>query len=97
MHISGITHPKRRTIGHPNGQVRKDSKQSIRHWRFEGQVMRYLMDSQEQILVRRRTDNVRRQEERPRQDRCITQEVGTGDLERDDAEDDVFGEWFGTA
>jgi hypothetical protein len=54
--------------------------------------MAYLVNRQEQILVRRGAHNVCRQEELPRQERRISKEVGTESLEGDDEEDDIFRE-----
>lgn len=59
------THPERRTVWYSNRQIRNYSEYSVCERRFEGEVMRYLVDSQEEVLVRCRTDNVRRQEKRP--------------------------------
>jgi hypothetical protein len=59
------THPERSTVWNPNWQIRKDSKDPIHSARLECQIMGNLMDSQEQILIRRSSDYVRCEEEGP--------------------------------
>lgn len=58
--------------------------------------MRDLVDGQEQVLVGCRSDQVGRGQEPPGQDGGVAEEVGAADLERDDAEDNIFCEGFGS-
>ena len=73
-----------------NGQVCKDCDQAVGRRVAEGEVVRDLVNCEEQVLVRCRTDNVRREEERPREDRCVPKEVGCRNLYRNNKEDHVF-------
>lgn len=59
--------------------------------------MRNLVDSQEQVLVAGSPDHIRGGEEAPGEHGALAEEKGTGDLEEDDAQNDIFGERFGTA
>lgn len=59
--------------------------------------MRYFVDSEEQILVRRCTDNVCGEKEGPRKDWRVSKKVGAENLDGHDKEDDVFGEGLGAA
>lgn len=90
-------HPKRSTIRQPNRQIGKDGKQPVRQRRPECQVMRDLMDREEEVLVRRCANNIRGHQEPPIQHRRVAQEIGTQDLQGDDAQDNIFREWFGAA
>lgn len=56
-----------------------------------------LVNRQKQILVRRGTDDVRCEEERPGDRMRVAEQVRAGDLERDDEENDPFRQWFWTA
>lgn len=55
------------------------------------------MDSQEEVLVGGSSDHVCCSEELPVKHGRIAEKVCTGELERDDAENDIFGERFRTA
>lgn len=59
--------------------------------------MRDLMDGEENVLVCRGSDNVGGKEEGPGQDGRVAEEVGAGYLQRNDAGDDILGQWLGTA
>lgn len=52
------------------------------------------MDGEEEILVRRGTDNVCGQEEFPGEEGSVPESVGAEDLQSDDEENDVFGQWL---
>jgi len=56
-----------------------------------------LVNSEEEVLVRRCADYVGCEEEGPGEWRCVAERVGAGDLESDDGEDEVFGQRFGAA
>lgn len=60
-----VAYPEGRRVRNANGQVGKDSQHAVRKRRFEGQVVRNLMNGQEEVLVRRRANNVRCQEGLP--------------------------------
>lgn len=59
--------------------------------------MGYLMNSQKEILICRGPNHVRSDQKLPRKNRGITKQVRTGNLEGDDGENKVFGQWFGAA
>jgi len=52
------------------------------------------MNREEKVLVRRRADHVRGHQEPPGQHRRVAQEVGTQDLQQNDAQYDIFRERF---
>jgi hypothetical protein len=74
------TYPERSTVWQSDREIGEDSKQAIRQWRAERQVMGNLVDSQEQILVGGGSDHVCCSQELPIEDRSITEEVCAGDL-----------------
>lgn len=59
--------------------------------------MGYLVDGQEQILVGSGPKHVGHRPEFQRPERCASQEVGEDNLERHNAEDDIFGQGLGAA
>lgn len=93
----GRAYPERRAVRHANGQVRKDREQPVGQRRPESQVVRDLVDGQEEILVRCRANNVSHRPELPRPEFRVAQEVGAGDLYGDDEGDDVLGQGLGAA
>ena len=52
------TYPERSAVWDANGQVRKDGEQAVGQRRAEGQVVGDLVDCEEEVLVRRRAENV---------------------------------------
>lgn len=54
--------------------------------------MRYLVYGKEQVLVRRRAENVGEEPELPREERRVPQHMSQVNLENDDAGDNVFGQ-----
>lgn len=64
--VKDQTYPERSRVGNSNGQIGKDSKHAVRKWRLEGQVMRDLMNSQEEVLVGGCANDVGRQKRLPR-------------------------------
>ena len=61
-------------------EVRDDGKEPVRERRFEREVVRDLMDSEEEVLICRRADDVGRQEEREGEDGRVAEEGGAEDL-----------------
>ena len=95
--VGQVVWAERGAVGDANGQVGKNSDDTVGQRRAKGQVVRDLMDSEEQVLVRRSADDVGCQEEAPRPDGCVAKEVGAGDLDGHDEEDKPFGERLGAA
>lgn len=91
------TYPERSRVGNPNRQVGKDSKHAVRKWRLEGQVVRDLMNSQEEVLVGGCANDVGRQKRLPRPEGRVAQSVGAEELQADNAEDDEEGQGLGAA
>lgn len=56
-----------------------------------------LVDGKEKVLVGGGADNVGEHPELPGEERVVAEDVCAGNLERDDANDDVFCQWFGAA
>lgn len=56
---------KSSTIRDPNWQIGKYGKESVDEGRLESQVMRDLVNGQEQVLIRRRPDHVRSDQKGP--------------------------------
>lgn len=59
--------------------------------------MRDLMDGKEEVLVGGGSDQIRGCNKAPGQHRGVAEQVRAAYLERDDAQDDIFGYRFGTA
>jgi hypothetical protein len=59
--------------------------------------MRYLVDSEEEVLVRSCADHVGGSQEWPGEDWCIPQQISACDLQRYHGKDDIFRQGFGTA
>ena len=70
------THPKARTIRNPNRQIRHNRQRPIHPGRPKRQIMRYLMNSQEQILIRSSAHNIRRSPELPAKEGRVAEQVG---------------------
>lgn len=90
-------YPKRSAVRHANGQIRKDGDESVGQRRAESQVVRDLVDGQEEVLVGGRADDVAQGPELPRPEGRVPQDVGAGELQGDDEGDDVLGQWLGPA
>ena len=88
---------KSRAVRHGDGQIGDNGQQPIRRRRLEGQVVRDLVDGEEQVLVRGGADHVRGEQEGRREDRRVAQEDGAEDLQGDDAEHEVLGQRLGAA
>lgn len=82
--------PEGGAVRDTNWQVCKDCDQTVGRRVAEGEVMRNLMNCEEQVLISCRTDNVGREEERPRDDRRVPEEIGCRNLYRNNKEDHVF-------
>jgi len=80
-----------------NGQVCEDGEDAIGQRRAEGQVVGYLVDGKEEVLVGCRADDVCCEEEGPGQHGRVAEEEGAEDLYRHDEQDDIFGERLGAA
>jgi hypothetical protein len=59
--------------------------------------MRYFMDSEEEVLIRRCTDHICRQEKPPGEHGSIAEKVCAAYLQRNDTEDHIFRQWLGSA
>lgn len=79
--LQAITYPERSTVGQPNWQIGEYGQQAIGHRGPEGQVVRDLMDGQEQVLVRRCTNYICRREEFPGQHGRVTEQICAADLQ----------------
>lgn len=60
-----VVGPKGGAVGDANGQIGKDGEDPVGQRRPEGQVMRDLVDGEEEVLVGSRADNVGREKKRP--------------------------------
>lgn len=84
-------------IGDANGKIGEDGDQTVGHRVPEGQVMGDFVDGEEEVLVSGGTEDITDSPELPRPKGRRLEEASEDDLEGDDAEDDPFGQWFGTA
>lgn len=91
------TYSERSTVRNAYGQIRETGEQTVRHWRPEGQIVRDLMNCEENVLIGGGTDDVGSEEEGPGEDGRIAEEVGACYLQCDDTGDDVFSQWLGAA
>ncbi len=91
------THSECGAVGDADGEVREYGKEPVGERRAEGKVVGDFVDGEEEVLVGGRADDVGCEQEWPGEDGGRAEEVGAGYLERDDCEDDVFGQWLGTA
>ena len=64
--LMGSSYPEGGAIRSPDGQVGEDSEQAIGQGRPEGEVVRDLVDGQEEVLVRRCPKDVGDRPELPR-------------------------------
>ncbi len=55
------------------------------------------MDGEEEVLVRGRTDHIRRQPEPPGEERSFAQKICAADLEGDNSEYHILGQWLWSA
>lgn len=90
----GKTYSERGAIGNANGKVGKDGDEAVEAGALKGQVVRDLVDGEEEVLVGGRTKDVGNGPELPRPERCRMEEASEDDLEGYDAEDDPFGQWL---
>ncbi len=67
-------------VGNPYGKIGENSTEPVRKGRFEGQVMRDLVDCQEEVLICGCTDNIGRQEISWRKDWRVPQEYCAPEL-----------------
>jgi len=74
--VCEVVWPKTRTIRNPNRQIRHNRQRSIHPGRPKRQIMRYLMNSQEQILIRSSAHNIRRSPELPAKEGRVAEQVG---------------------
>lgn len=72
----------------PDGQVREHGERLVRADALEREVVRDLVDREEQVVVRRPAEHVREREQAP--PAHPTRRVRGRELERDDARDDVL-------
>lgn len=93
--LADETHPERSTVRQPNWKIGEDCKQAVYKWRLEGQIMRDLMDGQKQVLVRSGSNHIGRGQELPVENRGVAEQIGTGELDRDDKKDNPFCERLG--
>jgi hypothetical protein len=87
---TGSTHPEGSTVWQSDRNVCKDSQHTVGQWRPEGQIVGDLMNSEEQVLVRRSSNHVCRSQEAPVKDRGIAEEVRAGQLDRHNEENNPF-------
>jgi hypothetical protein len=91
------TYPERSRVRNANRQISEDSQHAVRKWRFKSQIMRNLMNSQEEILVRRRANDVSSHKCLPRQERRVAQGIGAEELQANNAEHDRDSQDLGAA
>jgi len=89
--------PKGGAVWNADGQAGEDGEEAVGQWRSEGEIVRNLVDGEEEVLVCGGADDVGGEEEGPGEHGRVAEEVGTGDLERYDESDDVFCEGLGAA
>jgi hypothetical protein len=87
--IRGEVYLERRTVRDPDGQVREQSQRLVRADALEREVVRDLVDREEQVVVRRAADDIRQCDERP--PAPPAHGVREPELERDDTRDDELG------
>ena len=75
-----------------NREVGEDGERPVGLDAAESEVVGDLMDCEEEVLICRRADDVRREEEGPGCRMRVTERVRSTDLQRDDGQDDVFRE-----
>lgn len=63
--VDEVVRPKRGAVGNADWQICKDSKESVCQGRSEGQVVRYLVDGEEEVLVGCGTNRVGGEQEGP--------------------------------
>lgn len=90
--VCEVVGPERGAVGDANGQIGKHGEEAVCERVSEGKVVRYLVYGEEQILVRRSTDDVGSEEEGPREYGRVADEVCAEDLDAYDEENDIFGE-----
>jgi hypothetical protein len=86
--VDVCTYPEGSRVRNTNRQVSKDGQHAVRKRRFESQVMRNLMNGQEEVLVRRRANDVGSHKCLPRQERRVAQSIGAEELQANNAEHD---------
>lgn len=91
------THPECSTVWQSYGNVCEDGQHAVGQGRPEGQIVGDLMNSQEQVLVRRSSNHVRRSQETPVKDRGIAEEVRASQLDRHNEENNPFRQGFRAA
>ena len=75
----------------PDGQVREHCERLVRSDTSECQVVRDLVDGEEQVLVRGGANDVGEAPEGPGEEGRRSEHVGTQDLDTDDEEHDILG------
>jgi hypothetical protein len=91
------TYSERGRVGDADWQVRNDSEKAVRQTRFESEVVRDLVDGQEEVLVGGSTNDVGCEPEAPGPERSVAEEVGTGALKAYHGEDKGNGQGLGSA
>lgn len=84
-------------VGDSDGEVGEDGEQAVDGRAAGGEVVGDLVDGEEEVLVGGGADNVGDSPELEGPEGGVAEEVGHGELEGDDAEDDVLGQGLGTA
>ncbi len=74
------TYAERSAIRDPNWQIRNHGNGSVELGRPEGKVVTYLVDGEEEVLVCGCADDVGREEEGPREEGRVLEEVAAEDL-----------------
>jgi hypothetical protein len=97
LQVDVPTYPEGCRVRNANGQVRENRQHAVRKRRFESQIMRDLMNSQEEVLVRRRANDVSSHKCLPRQECRVAQRISAEELQANNAEHDRDGQNLGAA
>ena len=97
LRVSGLDYPKGSTVRDTDWQVGNDGEKPVCGRRFKGEVVGYLVDGEEEILISSGADDVGCEEEGSGEDSCISKACCAYDLKGDDSEHNVLGQWLDTA
>lgn len=95
--VGQVVGPEGGAVGDTDGQVCEDGEEAVGRRRAEGEVVADLMYGEEEVLVRGCADDVGEEPEIGGEEGRAADEVGAGYLDRDDEEDDIFGQGLRTA
>jgi len=88
------TYSEGSTIGDADGKIGKDGQQSVLPRLAKGKIVTDFMDGQKQVLVGCSADDVGSSNEFPVKRAGVGKSKGAQDLQRDNGEDEPFGQGF---